>query len=203
MYTLHTGGVLYTDFVLAVFCRRERDKVEDKVGAVKKWDEFFASLTLWHLKSTHGVVQNNGSEGASLSQHVISHCWGRGGGGGGGGQMQKEGMKTARSYKQQSKATQHTRGSHFSKTKKTTSGWIWIHNTPHSRQGALPAELPMQQLYCTYMYMLASFFLPSHLSLKHVYTVPRVHNPVGMNSRYTVPIMMVTPAQPTFFWAPA
>ena len=54
----------------------------------------------------------------------------------------EERKKQARSNKQQSKATQYTQSSHFSKIK----------------------------MSYMYMYMLlASFFLPSLLSLKHVY----------------------------------
>ena len=63
--------------------------------------------------------------------------------------MQKEGgKKQARSYKQQSKAKQSTQGSHFSKEKWAASGGIQTHNTLHSRQSALPTELPMYMLFC-------------------------------------------------------
>ena len=48
--------------------------------------------------------------------------------------------KQARSYKQQSNATQHTQGSHFSKRKiKAASGGIRTHATPRSRQSAVSA----------------------------------------------------------------
>ena len=51
--------------------------------------------------------------------------------------------KQARSNKQQSKETQHTQGSHFSKEKLASSGGMRTHDTPHSRH-ALRAELPRQ-----------------------------------------------------------
>ena len=56
-------------------------------------------------------------------------------------------MKQARSYKQQSKATQHTQGSrdHFSKL--AASGGTQTHDTLHSRQSALPAELSSMYIY--------------------------------------------------------
>ena len=60
--------------------------------------------------------------------------------------MQNVGRKKqARSNKQQCKATQHTKGGHFSKRIMYLG---WDSNLRHSKQSALPAELP-RQLYCS------------------------------------------------------
>ena len=59
--------------------------------------------------------------------------------------------KQVRSYKQQSKETQHTQGSHFSKGKMSFFGWD---STPqHSRQSPILAELRRQLMLHIHVYM--------------------------------------------------
>ena len=50
-------------------------------------------------------------------------------------------------------ATQHAQGSHFSKEKGVASGGTQTHDTLHSRQSALPAELPCIQLRTHELYI--------------------------------------------------